>query len=158
MEGIWGQAERIGIARDKLGSTGRFSDFDTQQQKGLAMAGFSGFDPNEIANAGAASYAQGRARSAQEAVRHLENRVDQLSFVCQAMWQLLQEHTDLDEQALLDRVHHLESQHDETQAEQANTQQMREKCPQCERTLNPRHDKCLYCGAGRPIDSAFDLV
>jgi prefoldin subunit 5 len=131
------------------------SDFCNSKKKGAAM---TGFDPNEVANAGAASYAQGRARSAQEAVRHLENRVEQLNFICQAMWQLLQEQTNLDEQTLIQRVQYLEDQYDENQVEQANTNQRRSKCPQCERTMSPRHDTCLYCGAGRPIDSAFDLL
>jgi ribosomal protein S27AE len=123
------------------------------------MTGFgAGFDPNEMANASSASYAQGKARTAQEATRHLENRVQQLSFVCQAMWQLIQEQTNLTENDLIQRVHTIQDHYENNQEETANSKPRRDQCPECGRTMSPRHDQCMYCGADRPIDSAFDLI
>lgn len=118
-----------------------------------------GFDPSDAYQAAAASQAQSSARSAQESMRHLEQRLERLTLVCEAMWSLLQEHTQLSEQDLLHRLDEMQQKHSQSnQTEPANSNEQRPACDNCGRTLNPRHDKCLYCGTPRPADSAFDLV
>lgn len=32
------------------------------------------------------------------------------------------------------------------------------RCPKCRRVMSPRHNKCLYCGAGKLISSDFDAL
>jgi ribosomal protein S27AE len=126
------------------------------------MTGFGGFgggfDSNDMHNAQAASHAQSSARSAHEAVRDTEQQLERLAFICQAMWSLLREQTNLSEQDLLTRMQELQEQDKATQSEQANSNQQRPRCPECGRTFNPRHDKCLYCGTAKPLQSAFDLL
>jgi hypothetical protein len=124
---------------------------------GFGMGG--GFDPNDACNNAAANSAQSAANSAQREARNVEQRVERLALICQAMWRLLQEQTNLGEQDLLQRLSELQAEHDQSnQTEPANTNERRPQCPNCGRTFNPRHDKCLYCGEPKPANSAFDLL
>ena len=101
--------------------------------------------------AGAHSAAQG----AQRGLDHLEDRLERLSLVCMAMWSLLQDKTDLKEQDLLDRVRTIDLMDGVEDAKATRTIQ---KCASCGRTMSPRHRKCLYCGAAKFTDSAFDAI
>jgi ribosomal protein S27AE len=123
------------------------------------FGGESGFDSGDAYTHARANSAQSSARSAQDEVRYLEQRVERLAMICQAMWTLLQQQTSLGEQDLFQRLSELQAQNDQAnQAEPANTNEQRPQCPNCGRTFNPRHDKCLYCGTAKPAQTAFDLL
>lgn len=103
----------------------------------------------------AAASASNAAHSARRDVRHLEDRLERLSLVCMAMWSLIQDKTNLSEEELLERVRVIDMMDGVADGKASRGVQ---KCHKCQRTMNPRHQKCLYCGSGRLIRSAFDAV
>ncbi|MEE9404864.1 MAG: hypothetical protein V3V20_08220 [Algisphaera sp.] len=88
-------------------------------------------------------------------VRFLEDRFERLSLVCMAMWSLIQDQTNLTEDDLLERVKTIDLM-DGREDGKATTHVS--NCKQCNRTMNRRHLKCLYCGADKAAGSAFDRV
>jgi ribosomal protein S27AE len=84
---------------------------------------------------------------------YLEDRIDKLSLICQAMWALLEEHTTFTEAHLLAKVQELDMEDgvlDGKRAPQAKN------CPSCQRTFAAKHPRCLYCGTEVGSTSVFD--
>jgi hypothetical protein len=102
-----------------------------------------------------AARASSSARDNQRDLDHLEDRLDRLSLICMAMWSLLQDKSNLTEEDLLKRVKIIDliDGTDDGKATKSVS-----KCPKCNRTMSPRHRKCLYCGSGKLISSAFDTL
>lgn len=99
----------------------------------------------------AASSASSAARSAQQ----VEERHERLALVCMAMWSLLMDKTDLTEDDLIQRMQMLDRLDGSADGKATRTVM---KCTHCNRTLSPRHEKCMYCGREKLASSAFDLV
>ncbi|MEM6459921.1 MAG: hypothetical protein AAF710_11085, partial [Planctomycetota bacterium] len=76
--------------------------------------------------------------------------------VCMAMWSLLQDKTDLTEADLLERVQTIDLMDGQADAKAGKAGVTR--CAECDRPMNDRHLRCIYCGAERPAGSAFDRV
>lgn len=55
------------------------------------------------------SIASHQAEHARQAIFDLENRIDKLTLICQSMWSLIQDKTDLTEADLVKRVTKLDS-------------------------------------------------
>ncbi|MFA9478176.1 hypothetical protein ACERK3_07690 [Phycisphaerales bacterium AB-hyl4] len=102
-----------------------------------------------------AASAQSAASSARQDVYHLEERLERLSLVCMAMWSLIQDKTNLTEEELLERVRVIDMMDGVADGKASRTIA---KCPKCSRTMSPRHQHCIYCGAERLVQSAFDAV
>jgi len=102
-----------------------------------------------------AAAASSSAGAARRDLAHLEDRVERLALITMAMWSLLQDKTNLTEDDLLERVKTLDLM-DGTPDGKATKGVS--KCHQCQRTLNARHLRCLYCGAEKPAGSAFDRL
>lgn len=102
-----------------------------------------------------AGRAQGEAMRAAAAVRYLEQRVDQLSLVCMAMWSLLRDQTNLTEEQLAERVRQIDLLDGN---EDGKFVKEIAKCDKCGRVMSPRHPRCMYCGAEKLNLSAFDRV
>lgn len=96
-----------------------------------------------------------RPREKSGEVQILEQRLERLSLVCRAMWSLLVEKTSFDEAQLIDRMNQLDLL--DGQAD-GKLKKSSESCPECGRSISPRHAKCMFCGSGKAVDSAFDLV
>lgn len=109
----------------------------------------SGFARTQAAQADTA------ARSAARQVAALEERVEKLSLVCMAMWSLLQDKTGVTEEQLLERVKTLDLMDGVADGKATRTIS---KCTRCKRVMAPRHRRCLYCGAERLVESAFDAL
>lgn len=105
--------------------------------------------------AGDAARARSTAGSAKRDVTHLEDRLDRLSLVCMAMWSLLQDKTKLTEDDLLERVKMLDLMDG---VEDGKASRSIQKCHACKRVMSARHRKCLYCGAKKLAQSAFDAI
>lgn len=103
----------------------------------------------------AAARSNVRADQATGAVRQLEDKLDKLTLVCMSMWSLLLERTDLTEQDLMQRVKEIDMMDGTPDGKVTKTVQ---KCGKCGRTMSPKHNKCLYCGASELKLSAFDDV
>ncbi len=100
-----------------------------------------------------AGRAQQRTRAAERHVQGMAERLDKLTLVCMAMWELLRERTDLTEEDLLECVKDIDLR-DGVPDGKITTKIA--KCPKCNRVMSPRHKKCLYCGAAKLKIGAFD--
>jgi len=110
----------------------------------------------QMARAGQkAGRASSEATRARIDVRELADRIDKLALVCNAMWTLIQDKTDLTEQDLFDRVEQLDLRDGVLDGKVTKTVRV---CANCGRKMSARHNKCLYCGAPKASESAFDEV
>ena len=100
-----------------------------------------------------AKAARSRAGDAATSAHKAEQRLDQLTLVCMAMWSLLREKTGLSEEDLMARVKLIDLA-DGQEDGKVRTQVV--QCPSCNRTMSRRHDNCIYCGAAKPNATAFD--
>ncbi len=107
------------------------------------------------AAAGEAARARSTAGSAKREVTNLEDRLDRLSLVCMAMWSLIQDKTKLTEDDLLERVKMIDLMDG---VEDGKASRSIQKCHACNRVMAQRHRKCLYCGAEKLAQSAFDTI
>ena len=96
-----------------------------------------------------------QAERASRQAQHFAERIDRLTLICMSLWSLLREKTYLTEKDLLERVHKIDLA--DGKADGKASRQIA-KCPQCGRTMSPRHARCLYCGAQGLKVSAFDAV
>ena len=110
------------------------------------------YSPGEGA---AAAIDRQHAERAARQVQEYEERLDKLTLVCMALWSLLKEKTELAEEDLLERVRQIDLMDGK---EDGKAKKQVAKCPQCGRTMSPRHGRCLYCGARNLEYSAFDSV
>lgn len=99
--------------------------------------------------------AAGKAQEAINDVAYIELRMDRLSLVCMALWELLKERTNLTEEDLLNRVRDIDLRDGQLDGK---LKKGIKRCPKCDRVMSPRHAKCLYCGAEDLEATAFDKV
>ncbi len=88
-------------------------------------------------------------------LRYLEDRVDRLSLICMAMWSLMRDKTGVSEEELLERVKLLDLMDGQEDGKATRTVS---QCTRCDRPMNARHKKCMYCGHDKLIQSAFDAL
>lgn len=88
-------------------------------------------------------------------MQDLENRVDSLSLICQAMWELLQERTNVTEDMLIEKVHEIDLEDGKLDGKRNKQVSY---CLECHRPLSKRHHRCMYCDRRHPLDSAFDSI
>jgi ribosomal protein S27AE len=84
-----------------------------------------------------------------DAIRRLEKRLERQSLVIKALGGLLIQGGAVTEEQLLVRIQQIG---EERVSDAARV------CPNCGRTMNAKHDKCLYCGGARKVQSALDLI
>lgn len=87
-------------------------------------------------------------------VDQLEQKLDQLALTCQAMWEMVREHTDLTDSQILEKINEIDLR--DGKADGRISPGVRE-CARCNRTLNARHSRCIYCGATAASEDVFDL-
>ena len=89
------------------------------------------------------------------AASRVEQRVDQLLLVVQAMWTLIQEKTGLTDAELLARMTELDAR-DGTAA--GHVRRPPVKCAKCGAMVARKFNRCLFCGDPYAAGSAFDTV
>jgi hypothetical protein len=99
-----------------------------------------------------AAHSARESRDSTREVKNLEERVDKLVLVCTSLWELLKERTDLTEEDLMSKVHEVDLR--DGTADGKITVGL-QKCHKCERTMSPKHRRCLYCGAEGLDKDAF---
>jgi hypothetical protein len=102
-----------------------------------------------------ATGARYKAREVALYAEYLERRIEKLNLITRAIWSFVQEATNLREEDLIERVKEIDLSDGQLDERVAKTAV---QCSECNRTLSPRHDYCIWCGAERPGDSAFDRV
>lgn len=101
---------------------------------------------------------QGRINAASTEARHasskasgvatdlhlLERRVDHLTLLCQSMWELLRDHSDLSEQQLRAKIADVDTRDGKADGKiRKNTF----PCPKCQATCHSANQSCIMCGA-----------
>jgi hypothetical protein len=104
---------------------------------------------------GKADEASRKATDFQERVRQLEDVVDRLTLVNQAMWSLLSQANGITDEQLADRVNELDLRDGVADGKVTRTPA---QCVKCHRTLHPRHKRCMYCGQAVTGRTAFDAI
>lgn len=94
-----------------------------------------------------AGNAQRAAENASKGIAQLESKVENLALICRAMWGILQEKHGMTEEQLMERVSELANNHSSTL-----------NCTQCNRVMNVKHTRCMYCGAERAMGSIFESL
>ena len=100
-----------------------------------------------------------RAETANREVQHIEHtlveKVNKLTLICQAMWELMRDQSGLTEQMLLEKVKEIDLRDGKLDGRLAPAAK---KCPSCHHELSSRHTTCLYCGTLLVSESAFNQV
>jgi hypothetical protein len=102
----------------------------------------------------AAARASSRAGSAQRDVVGLEERLEKLILINMALWEMLKERTELTEQDLMNKIQEIDLRDGQADGKFDRGIQ---KCPKCDRTMSPKHNRCLYCGAEDLSAGAYDI-
>ncbi len=94
-------------------------------------------------------------RTRESSLQHIEritnsvdDRLSRLTLVCEAMWLLLKERTDLTEEDLIRKVTELDLK-DGVLDGKLNRNVARgqmEKCPECGAAISKKFNRCLFCG------------
>lgn len=84
-----------------------------------------------------------------------QERLDQLLLVGAAMWELLSEKAGLTEADLVARIAEIDARDGVADGKITAAPA---QCPQCQRTIFAKQQRCLYCGAPRPVDSVFKNI
>jgi hypothetical protein len=85
-------------------------------------------------------------------IRHLERRLDLLTVLCQAQWELLQEKTGLTEEDLAAKIDEVDRRDGAADGRMGTAIS---GCTSCGRPGNARRAVCLYCGAELPRSESF---
>jgi hypothetical protein len=91
-----------------------------------------------------AQRATDRAARLENELTQLRRKVDRFALTAQAMWELIKEKTELNEQDLVKRMDEIDLR-DGTQDGKIGTEVI--ECPECKRPVSSARDVCMYCGA-----------
>lgn len=91
-----------------------------------------------------ATRAESKARSVENDLRQIYDRIDTLALTCQAMWELIRERTTLSDEDIERRMQEIDLRDGKADGKM-NTPVF--ECPDCGRNVSRRHFRCLYCGA-----------
>ena len=89
------------------------------------------------------SNVQTQDRVARNSAFRLEDKVDKLTLVCQAMFELLHETSGISDDQLKKKIVEIDGRDGEVDGR--ITPKLK-KCPQCEATISPQFGRCLFCG------------
>lgn len=76
-------------------------------------------------------------------VQRLEMNAAKALMICEALWELLREKTNLTEEDLYKKLYEIDMRDGVLDGQ--NQPKVRE-CPKCHRRVSGRHAACLYCG------------
>lgn len=99
-----------------------------------------------------AGRAEVRAENVGRTLDRLEDKVDALALTCQALWELLEERTNLTENELMAKMNEIDLRDGRADGRMGTGGQA---CPKCGRTLSRRRHTCMYCGEAVGKDHLF---
>lgn len=86
-------------------------------------------------------------------VEELKEKFDRLKLVTMAVWTFLKDEKNITEDALIERVREIDRLDGTADGK---LKLGVKKCAKCGRSLNPKFEKCLYCGHVTPVGSIFE--
>ena len=121
------------------------------------MSIFDGLYGPVVMPTGAGSTSSGGviARDAQRQAEFHEDRLNRLTLICQALWELLRDRGELTEEDLITKISEIDLR--DGRADGKISKQIKH-CPKCDRVMSPRHQKCMYCGAINLQITPFDAA
>lgn len=102
-----------------------------------------------------AESAKTRATSVSEDVEELRERMDRLTLVCHAMWELIADRTQLTEEDLVRHIEVVDLRDGKLDGKVKSPPKL---CPSCSRPSSARRTRCLYCGDELPESKGFERV
>ena len=84
----------------------------------------------------------------------VEDHVDRLALICEAMWTLIEDNTDLTTDDLFAQIAELD---DRDGKADLSRQRVAQPC-ECGAKVPVRAAKCQFCGADAPYSTPFDLI
>jgi hypothetical protein len=103
---------------------------------------------------GAASSAQGTALSAKGDVAELTRRVEALTLLCQAMWELVSENSGLTDAQIASRVKEIDLRDGVLDGRIKHTS----SCTKCGAVVSAKSYSCVYCGTTNSSKSPFGVI
>jgi hypothetical protein len=97
--------------------------------------------------AGAQAAVSGSGAAARHQVAPLEERIDRLTLLCRAMFELMAERSGVTEEQLSAKILEIDLR-DGQQDGRMSPKPTR--CPKCEAMISPRFGRCLFCGEKGP--------
>jgi hypothetical protein len=85
-----------------------------------------------------------RANQAELDLPAIERRLDRLTLIAQALWEILRDRAELQDAELIDKIAEIDLR-DGTQDGKISRQIL--DCPACRRKVSNKRAFCLYCGA-----------
>lgn len=76
-------------------------------------------------------------------ISRLEAKIDGLSLISQALWELVRERTQLDDQDMLAKVKEIDARDGRVDGRITG---LPGECAQCNRPTHSRQSACMYCG------------
>lgn len=77
-------------------------------------------------------------------MQKLQQRLDKLEMVCEALWRLLRDQSGLSDEALLKMVAEVDLEDGRYDGKKSS--KSFRVCPKCGRTNSKDHPNCIYCG------------
>ena len=87
-------------------------------------------------------FSDAKVRGIDHELEHLHRRVERLALSCQAMWELLSEHTGITEEQLMARMEDIDFRDGSLDGKMKSGVMT---CPTCKRRVNAKHSICMYC-------------
>jgi hypothetical protein len=75
-------------------------------------------------------------------IRRLDSKIEGLALVCEALWELLREHSNLTDADVRTKMHEIDIR--DGRADGRMTGQPYD-CPTCNRPVHTTHSRCIWC-------------
>lgn len=96
--------------------------------------------------------AKQKANSSQLVAERLEERLDKMSLVCQALLEIVQERLGFTNSDLEEKILEIDLRDGNADGKIGGTVI---KCPNCGQSTNSRREKCIFCGSKTEKESKF---
>lgn len=100
----------------------------------------------------AANSATLKSQQVKQHIERLEGKVESLALACQALWEILRDSTNLTEEEMMSRMEEIDLRDG---VRDGRLTQVATECANCQRRINRRRSRCLYCGHENPGSEIF---
>jgi len=97
--------------------------------------------------------AKNMARQAHTEVTYLNQKVERLMMITEALWTILKETTEYTDEDLVEIIREIDLKDGKLDGKVA--QEPPELCPKCKRVLQKNKKNCIYCGSEIEIKDVF---